>query len=119
MSESYATEIQKSADDLEKAESIISTYLQGDRSLSNVRGKSKRQVELNKIQNSFNFLLNRDDTDTSIVKAADLFSQQHGAELLNLPESSEASPSDKSDVAERITMLIDRGQMTAGVQARY
>ena len=119
MSESYATEIQKNADDLQDAEKIISTYLQGDRSLSYVKGKSKRQVELNKIQNSFNFLLNRDDTDASIKTAADLFSKQHQSELLDLPESSEASPSDKSDVAERITMLIDRGQMTAGVQARY
>tara|TARA_R100001082_G_C4362538_1_gene160127 strand:+ start:102 stop:2750 length:2649 start_codon:yes stop_codon:yes gene_type:complete len=119
MSESYATEIQKNADDLENAESIISTYLQGDRSLSDVTGKPNRQVKLNKIQNAFNFLLNRDDTDASIKTAADLFSQQHGAELLNLPESSEASREEKVDIAERITMLIDRGQMTTGVQARY
>jgi len=119
MSESYATEIQKNAENLQDAEDIISAYLQGDRSLSNVRGKPKRQVELNKIQNAFNFLLNRDDTDASIKTAADLFSKQHQSELLNLPESIEATRDEKADVAERITMLIDRGQMTAGVQARY
>jgi hypothetical protein len=61
-------------------------------------------------------LLDRNDTDASTTKAAELFSQQHGAELLNLPKSSEATDLDKKNVAERITMLIDKGLTTATVQ---
>jgi len=116
LTKSYAKQIETNAEQFENAKETVAKYLAGDRNLSSIQTKTLRLTNLKSINDAFNVLINRNDTDASTKEAATLFSQQHGAELLNLPKSSEATRDDKISVAERVTTLIDRGQTTTTVQ---